>query len=84
MTPGTGTLAVRGILAQSERRAAARLFRARARAGTRQERLLVPDVAIGSDQGGRYLLVLNADNVVEQRKIEAGQHVGPLRVIERG
>ena len=44
----------------------------------------MPDVAIGADQGGRYLLVLNADNVVEQRKIEAGQHVGPLRVIEQG
>jgi hypothetical protein len=46
--------------------------------------LLVPDTAIGSDQGGRYLLVLNAENVVEQRKIVPGQHVGSLRVIESG
>ena len=30
------------------------------------------------------VLVVNADNVVEQRKIEAGQHVGELRVIEKG
>ncbi len=52
--------------------------------GPATERLLVPDTAIGSDQGGRYVLVLNADNVVEQRKIEPGQHVGPLRVIESG
>ena len=38
--------------------------------------LLVPDVALGSDQGGRYVLVLNNDNVVEQRKVEIGPLVG--------
>jgi hypothetical protein len=46
--------------------------------------LLVPDVAIGADQGGRYVLVVNKDNTVEQRKIEAAQLVGDLRVIEKG
>ena len=46
--------------------------------------LLVPDVALGSDQGGRYVLVVNKDNVVEQRQVEAGQLVGDLRVIESG
>ena len=29
-----------------------------------QSALLVPEVAIGADQGGRYVLALNADNVV--------------------
>ena len=42
------------------------------------------DAAIGSDQGGRYVLVVNKDNVVEQRKVEPGQLVGELRVIEKG
>ena len=37
-----------------------------------QEALLVPDAALGSDQGGRYLLVVDKDNVVEQRKVEIG------------
>jgi multidrug efflux pump subunit AcrA (membrane-fusion protein) len=46
--------------------------------------LLVPDVAIGSDQGGRYVLVVNKDNVVEQRKVDPGQLMGELRVIEKG
>ena len=46
--------------------------------------LLVPDIALGSDQGGRYVLVVNKDNVVEQRKVEAGQLVGDLRVIDSG
>ena len=44
----------------------------------------MPDVAIGSDQGGRYVLVVNKDNVVEQRRVEPGQLVGELRVIEKG
>jgi hypothetical protein len=46
--------------------------------------LLVPNVALGSDQGGSYVLVVNAQNVVEQRKVEAGQVVEDLRVIENG
>ena len=49
-----------------------------------QPALLVPDVALGSDQGGRYVLVVNKDNVVEQRKVEPDQLVGDLRVIEKG
>jgi RND family efflux transporter MFP subunit len=46
--------------------------------------LLVPDTALGTDQAGRYVLVVNADNVVEQRRVEIGQLVGDLRVIESG
>jgi multidrug efflux pump subunit AcrA (membrane-fusion protein) len=46
--------------------------------------LLVPDVALGSDQAGRYVLVVNGDNVVEQRKVRTGQVEGELRVIESG
>ena len=39
----------------------------------RQENaLLVPDVALGSDQAGRYVLVVNGENVVEQRKVQTG------------
>jgi hypothetical protein len=46
--------------------------------------LLVPDIALGSDQGGAYVLVVNKDNVVEQRKVATGQTVGTLRVITNG
>ena len=44
----------------------------------------MPDVALGSDQGGRYVLVVNKDDVVEQRKVEIGPLVGDLRVIDKG
>jgi hypothetical protein len=33
----------------------------------------VPDVALGSDQAGRYVLVVNGENVVEQRKVRTGR-----------
>lgn len=46
--------------------------------------LLVPAVALGADQAGRYVLVVNADNTVEQRKVEVGPTVGDLAVIENG
>ena len=49
-----------------------------------QSALLVPEIAIGTDQGGRYLLVVNKDNVVEQRRVQLGQAVGQMRTIESG
>ena len=39
--------------------------------------------ALGSDQGGRYVLIVNKDNVVEQRKVEIGPLVDTMRVIEK-
>ncbi len=84
VTANTGTLAVRGIFDNPNAKLLPGYFVRVRVPGPATERLLVPDTAIGADQGGRYLLVLNADNVVEQRKIEPGQHVGTLRVIESG
>jgi multidrug efflux pump subunit AcrA (membrane-fusion protein) len=46
--------------------------------------LLVPDRALQEDQGGRYLLIVNKDNVVEQRYVQLGQLDGSLRVIQSG
>jgi RND family efflux transporter MFP subunit len=82
--PATGTLAVRAIVENSERVLLPGYF-VRVRIPSRPEpTLLVADAAIGSDQGGRYVLVVNKDSVVEQRKVELGQLVGELRVIETG
>jgi multidrug efflux pump subunit AcrA (membrane-fusion protein) len=51
---------------------------------TQDNALLVPDTALGSDQSGRYVLVVNKDNVVEQRKVEIGPLVDTMRVIDQG
>src|SRR3982075_3986007 len=61
----TGTLAVRGILPNADRVLLPGYFvRVRVPVEQNQAALLVPDVALGSDQAGRYVLVVNADNVV--------------------
>ena len=81
----TGTLAVRGILSNPDRVLLPGFFvRVRVPFDKQQDALLVPDVALGSDQAGRYVLVVNGDNVVEQRKVQTGPLEGELRVIETG
>jgi RND family efflux transporter MFP subunit len=81
----TGTLAVRAVLANPSRILLPGYFvRVRVPLGEAQNALLVPDSAIGSDQGGRYVLVVDNDNVVAQRKVEIGPRVDERRVIESG
>jgi RND family efflux transporter MFP subunit len=81
----TGTLAVRGVLPNPDRVLLPGYFvRVRVPFGEQSNALLVPDAALGSDQGGRYVLVVSAENVIEQRKVQTGPLDGGLRVIESG
>jgi RND family efflux transporter MFP subunit len=82
----TGTLALRAIF-QNDNRLLLPGYFVRVRVPRRDAQtpaLLVPNVALGSDQGGLYVLVVNKDNVVEQRKVEVGPIVDTMRVIESG
>ncbi|WP_441260521.1 efflux RND transporter periplasmic adaptor subunit [Bradyrhizobium sp. 521_C7_N1_3] len=85
LNTSTGTLAVRGLM-PNDKRALLPGYFVRVRVPFDQDKsaLLVPDTALGSDQGGRYLLVVNSDNIVEQRKVQIGQVNNGLRVIESG
>jgi len=82
----TGTLAVRGIVPNPNRQMLPGYFvRVRVPYDQMGDALLVPDTSLGSDQGGRYLLVVNGDNLVEQRHVQIGPlEDGGLRVIEDG
>ena len=84
--PATGTLLVRGILPNPDRTLLPGFFvKIRLPMGkVDRSALLVPDRALQEDQGGRYLLVLNKDDVVEQRYVQLGQLIGALRVITSG
>lgn len=85
LNQSTGTIAVRGILNNPDRVLLPGFFvRVRVPFEQQQNALLVPDVALGADQAGRYVLVVNSDNVVEQRKVTTGPIEGNLRVIETG
>ena len=80
----TGTLAARAEL-RNDRRLMLPGFFVRVRVPLEETpALLVPAVALGSDQGGRYVLIVNGENTVEQRKVEVGPAVGELAVIENG
>jgi RND family efflux transporter MFP subunit len=80
----TGTLAVRAIL-QNPKGVLVPGYFVRVRVAVdEQNSLLVPDAALGSDQGGRYLLVVDKNDVVEQRKVTIGPKVGALRAIDAG
>ncbi|CAN7613382.1 efflux RND transporter periplasmic adaptor subunit [Bradyrhizobium sp. LjRoot220] len=85
LNQSTGTLAVRGVLPNPDRALLPGFFvRIRVPLDQQANALLVPDVALGSDQAGRYVLVVNGENVVEQRKVQTGPLDGELRVIESG
>jgi RND family efflux transporter MFP subunit len=84
VSQSTGTLAARAELPNANRLMLPGFF-VRVRVPLQETpALLVPAVALGSDQGGRYVLVVNGENVIEQRKVEVGPAVGELRVIENG
>ena len=85
VTAATGTLAVRGIF-QNPRHPILPGFylRVRVPAPEQTASFLVPQTALGSDQIGRYVLVVNKDNMVEQRKVEIGPVADDMRIIESG
>ena len=48
------------------------------------EALLVPDVAIGTEQARKFVLVVNSDNVATQRFVTLGQVVDGQRIVKQG
>ncbi len=82
----TGTLFLRGVLDNPDRAILPGFFlRIRIPKGkTNPGALLTPDRAVLTDQTGRYVLVVNADNIVEKRTVHLGDLVDNLRVINSG
>lgn len=86
--PDTGTFEVRAVLdnagAFDEVILPGTFVQVRTTIDEEQNALLVNERAIGSDQSGSYLLVVNSEDVVEQRTIELGPLLGEMRVIDNG
>jgi len=83
---GTGSVQVRAVFNNSKRQYKPGLFaRIRVPISDSYQAALVSDLAIGTDQGQKYLLVVNDQNVVERRFVKPGslQDDG-LRVIKDG
>jgi RND family efflux transporter MFP subunit len=84
LTTTTGTLLMRGIFSNPDGQILSGLY-ARVRVPVEQRAaFLVPEVAIGHDQQGSYLFVVNEKNVVERRTVKTGPAVDSLRAIDEG
>lgn len=82
--PQTGTMLLRGSFPNTDLSLVPGLFvRLRAQVDVRQA-LLVPETAVGVDQGGHYVLVVGDKNIVAHRQVEVGQVVDGMQVIDKG
>lgn len=82
---GTGTLRVRGLFANQDRMLSPGLFcRVRVPVGEPHEALLVTERALGTDQGQKFVLIVDDQNVVQVRPVQVGSLQQGLRVIESG
>src|SRR5262245_15032928 len=83
--PTTGSLWVRGVFDNKDRFLSPGLFvRVRVPIGQPHDALLVPERALGTDQGRKFVYVVNSRNEVEYRPVKPGPLHEGLRVIEQG
>ncbi|MHC1724963.1 MAG: efflux RND transporter periplasmic adaptor subunit [Syntrophobacteraceae bacterium] len=81
----TGTLLLRGILPNPDGRILPGQFaRIRLSAGDEKPALLVPQTAVGFDQLGSFVMVVNQDNKVERRNVKTGAQKQGFYVITQG
>jgi RND family efflux transporter MFP subunit len=83
--PQSGTFTVRGVFPNADEALLPGLF-ARVRIPIRRHEsaLFIPERAVGTDQLGRYVLVVGPGNVTEQRVLTLGRSRGNLVVVENG
>ncbi len=91
VSPTTGSISVRGVFPNPMPSNGVRLIspgmfvRIRLPIGTPHQALLVIDRAVASDQGMKYVYVLDKDSKVQYRRVTTGaQQSDGLRVIEDG
>lgn len=85
VNPATGTIQVRGVLSNKQRLLEDGM-RARVRIPISDPRqaLLIPERAIGTDQGLKFVYVVNDKNVVERRDVVLDRVVDGMQVIQSG
>jgi RND family efflux transporter MFP subunit len=85
LNPGTGTLQLRGVFKNSDRKLLPGLFaKIKAPVGKEDDAVLVPQQAVGYDQQGEYVMVVGPDDTVERRGVEQGALADDMRVITKG
>jgi RND family efflux transporter MFP subunit len=85
INPTTGTLLLRGIFPNPKAVILPGMFaRVRAPIAEPKPALLIPEVAIGYDQLGPYVLIVDDKNIVGRRPVKLGARVDDYRVIAEG
>jgi multidrug efflux system membrane fusion protein len=81
----TGTLQIRGRFRNEDASLYPDAFVRIRIAGTpKYKAILISDRAVGSDQGQKFVLVVDANSVVQVRPVELGPVVDGLRVLRKG
>ncbi len=80
----TGTMRLRAVFENPEGLLQPGLFVRLRAVDTTGQMKLVPESALGRDQGGRFLLVVGEDGTVERRGVEVGPTLGEMRAIKSG
>ncbi len=83
--PATGTIRTRGVYANEDLEVLPGFFvRVRLPGDPIANAVLVSDRAIGSDLEGKFLMVVDADNIVQKRAVNAGGLYAGMRHIIEG
>jgi RND family efflux transporter MFP subunit len=85
VNPQSGTIRLRAVFENGDRALVPGMFaNLRVLADPPVQTLVVPDVAVQSDQGYKFVYVANAEDKVETRSIKIGRAHGPLRAVVEG
>jgi RND family efflux transporter MFP subunit len=85
VNPETGTLRARAVFSNADRVLSPGLFaRVRLPVGAPHEAVLVPEEAVATDQGQKFVYLVNDRSKVVSRPVKVGAAENDLRVIEAG
>jgi len=81
----TGTIRLRGIFENKDLLLRSGMFvRMRIPVSKPYSAVLIPEVAIGTEQTDKFAFVVNKDNVAERRKLTLGRAKGTQRIVTAG
>lgn len=81
----TGTIRIRGVLHNTgDPLIPGAYARVKVETGKKVKTILIHDLAVGSDQSNKFVLLADENNKVQYRKVELGPVVDGLRVVTHG
>ncbi len=83
--PTTGTVSLRGQIPNAEKQLLPGMFvRVRVPAGVKKDAVLIEEQAVQSDLGGKYVLTVGAQNIVQYNRVQLGRKVDGKVVVASG